>query len=78
MDCKRVNYRRFYTDVNGFKHVPELLGIKHAGRWVLVFSPDDITSGLLGIKTWGISGYTAKSAVGLATNVVEYAVKHAR
>lgn len=73
----RVQYRRFYTDVNGIKHVPELLGIKRGGRWVVVFSPDDITSGLLGIKTWGISGYRQKSAVGLATNVVEYAVKHA-
>jgi hypothetical protein len=77
MDSKRVAYRRFYTDVNGLKHVPEFLGIKHAGRWVLVFSPDDVTSGLLGIKTWGISGYAPKSAVGLATNVVEYAVKNA-
>ncbi len=77
MDSKRAEYRRFYTDVNGLKHVPKFLGIKHAGRWVLVFSPEDVTSGLLGIKTWGISGYTPKSAVGLATNVVEYAVKHA-
>lgn len=72
----RVAYRRFYLDANGTKHTAEFLGIKRAGRWVLVFSPDDVTSGLLGTDTWGISGYTPKSAVALATNVIEYAVKH--
>ncbi len=73
----RVDYRRFYIDENGIKHTPEFLGIKHAGRWVIVFSPDDVTSGFLGTNTWGISGYTPKSAVALATNVIEYAVQHA-
>ena len=76
-DIKHVRYRRYYMDVYGAKNKPELLGIKRAGRWVLVFSPDDVTSGLLGVKTWGISGYTPHSAVALATNVIEYAVKHA-
>ena len=74
---KHVRYRRYYMDVYGAKDKPEFLGIKRGGRWVLVFSPDDVTSGLLGIKTWGISGYTPASAVALATNVVEYAVQHA-
>ncbi|MDA8378787.1 MAG: DUF4159 domain-containing protein [Planctomycetia bacterium] len=73
----RVDYRRFYIDENGIKHTPEFLGIKRAGRWVIVFSPDDVTSGFLGTNTWGISGYTPKSAVALATNVIEYAVQHA-
>jgi hypothetical protein len=73
----RVDYRRYYIDTNGLKHAPELLGIKHAGRWVIVFSPDDLTAGFLGIKTWGISGYTPKSAVALATNVLQYAIAHA-
>ncbi len=76
-DIKHVRYRRYYIDVYGAKDKPEFLGIKHAGRWVLVFSPDDVTSGILGIKTWGISGYTPRSAVALANNVLEYAVKHA-
>ena len=72
----RVNYRRFYIDENGVKHTPEFLGIKRAGRWVIVFSPDDVTSGFLGTNTWGISGYTPKSAVALAANVIEYAAQH--
>lgn len=71
-----VEYRRFYIDVNGVKRAPEFLGIKRKGRWVMVFSPDDVTSGFLGTNTWGISGYTPKSAVALALNVVAYAEQH--
>ncbi len=74
-NASRVAYRRYFTDKKGVKHTPEMLGIKRGGRWVIVFSPDDVTSGLLGTNTWGISGYRSKSAIALAGNVVEYASK---
>lgn len=76
-NATRVRYRRYYIDINGIKHSPEFLGIKRANRWVIVFSPDDLTSGFLGTNTWGISGYTPNSAVDLANNVVQYAIEHA-
>ncbi len=76
-NIKHVRYRRYYINMYGPKKKPEFLGIKRAGRWVVVFSPDDVTSGMLGLKTWGISGYTSASAVALTTNVIEYAAKHA-
>ena len=75
-NAAKVWYRRYYIDINGIKHTPEFLGIKEGGRWVIVFSPDDVASGFLGTNTWGISGYTPKSAVALGTNVVQYAATH--
>lgn len=74
-NASRVDYRRYFKDKKGVKHTPEMMGIKRGGRWVIVFSPDDVTSGLLGTNTWGISGYRPKSAIALAGNVVEYATK---
>ncbi|MGC9260868.1 MAG: DUF4159 domain-containing protein [Phycisphaerae bacterium] len=76
-NATKLRYRRYYIDKNGVKRTPEFLGIKAAERWVIVFSPDDVASGFLGTNTWGISGYTPKSAVALGTNVVEYAARHA-
>lgn len=52
---------------------PRLLGIKKNDRWVVILSPDDITSGLLGTNTWGVAGYTPKFAQDLARNVILYA-----
>ena len=71
----KVKYRR--NAVAGYaKTKPDLLGVKRSGRWVLIYSPDDITSGLLGTNTWGIKGYMPKSAQALARNIIVYTAKH--
>jgi hypothetical protein len=62
---------------NGPQKTPQLSGIQIKGRWVVIFSPYDITSGLLGTRTWGISGYGSQSAQNLARNVILYALAHA-
>jgi hypothetical protein len=51
---------------------PRLAGIKKGDRWVVIFSGDDITSGLLGTNTWGIAGYAPESAQDLARNLLLY------
>jgi hypothetical protein len=56
---------------------PRLLGIKRGDRWAVIFSADDITSGLLGTTTWGVAGYAPPSAQDLARNIVLYAKKDA-
>jgi len=66
-------YRPYYIQQMGFKKTPQLLGVKKNGRWVVVFSPQDITSGLLGTNTWGIAGYAPVSAINLTRNVLCYA-----
>ena len=71
-----VMYRKFYTAREGIRNTPEMLGLKVHGRWVILFSQDDITSGLLGTNTWGILGYAPASAQALARNIICYAIAH--
>ncbi|NNM86131.1 MAG: DUF4159 domain-containing protein [Phycisphaerales bacterium] len=73
VDASKVTYRRFYVSTKGIRSKPGLLGIKIGRRWGVIFSQTDITSGLLGTHTWGILGYSPKSSVALARNIVEYA-----
>ena len=72
----KVQYRKFYVSQLGIKTKPELLGVKKGNRWVIVFSPVDVTSGLLGTNTWGILGYAPESAQAIARNVMMYALAH--
>jgi hypothetical protein len=55
---------------------PHLRGISINGRWAVIVSEEDVTSGLLGTETWGINGYTPDSAVAIAENVLLYAQAH--
>ncbi len=71
-----VHYRKFTLQEYGVKNVPQLLGVKQNHRWVIVFSPWDVTSGLLGTNTWGIAGYAPQSAQAIARNVMLYALAH--
>ncbi|MGC8561090.1 MAG: DUF4159 domain-containing protein, partial [Phycisphaerae bacterium] len=74
--AEHATYRIYYTRKMGFKSTPQLLGVKKNGRWVVIFSQDDITSGLLGTNTWGILGYAPKTAINLTRNVLCYAAAH--
>lgn len=69
-------YRSYYVAKMGFRKRPELLGVKKNGRWVVIFSQQDMTSGLLGTNTWGILGYAPQTAVNLTRNVLSYAAAH--
>ena len=70
-----VKYRRAFISRHGYSLQPRLLGIRRHGRWVIIFSPQDITGGLVGLHTWGIDGYEPKSAQTLAANIVLYSVE---
>ncbi len=72
VDASVVHYRKYYVEKNGVKSDPDLMGIKRHGRWVLLFSSEDITSGLLGTNTWGIAGYVPTSAQKLVRNMLGY------
>ena len=72
MNVTRVHYRKFVAVVDRLKTHPRLLGIKWHGRWTVVYSQYDITSGFLGTDTWGISGYAPASAQALAAQVMLY------
>ena len=68
-----VTYRRFYRRYHAFTQRPQLLGLVHKGRYVIIFSPLDISSGLIGTHAWGINGYAPVSARKLMMNILLYA-----
>lgn len=68
-----VQYRRFYLRYHGFTKRPQLLGLVHHGRYVIIFSPYDISSGLIGTHAWGINGYAPAAARKLLMNMLLYA-----
>ena len=55
---------------------PRLLGIRQEGRWVVVFSPYDVSCALEARSSSRCAGYTPQSAYDLSLNVVLYALEH--
>ncbi|HUO10559.1 MAG TPA: DUF4159 domain-containing protein [Phycisphaerae bacterium] len=70
---EQVEYRKWWVLKNGSLATPRLQYMTLEKRVGVLFSAEDITSGLLGTDTWGISGYTPRSAVALARNIVLFA-----
>jgi hypothetical protein len=70
-----VKYRRSTATVRPVELSPRLSGISRGGRWGLVFSEDDLSAGILGISTWGISGYSIADAQKLAGTLILYRLK---
>ncbi len=68
-----VTYRRFYRRYHAFTRRPQLLGLIHHGRYVIIFSPLDISSGLITTHAWGIDGYAPASARKMMMNILLYA-----
>ena len=69
-----VKYRRYYVMEKGRARKPQIQGIKLNGRWAVLYSSEDLTSGLLGTNTWGNLGYAPDSAEALVRNMLLYAV----
>jgi hypothetical protein len=68
-----VEYRKSWTLEHGQQTAPRLLFMTVNNRMAVVFSNEDITSGLLGTATWGVGGYTSDSALAIARNLVLFA-----
>ncbi len=71
-DCTAVEYRRMLIDLRGRKSNPGMQAYMIDNRPAVIYSPEDITSGLLGTNTWGILGYAPDSAQALARNIVTH------
>ena len=54
---------------------PRLKGVALDGRWVLLYSPDDVACALENVAAANCDGLTQKSAFRLATNVLFYAAE---
>ncbi|HTW94400.1 MAG TPA: DUF4159 domain-containing protein, partial [Tepidisphaeraceae bacterium] len=64
-------YAADQSNTGGFK----LMDIA-AGQGQLIYSPLDVTSGLLGTHTWGIAGYDPDYATGIVSNLLYWAASH--
>ncbi len=54
---------------------PRLKGVAIDGRWVLLYSPDDVACALENVAAANFDGLTQKSAFRLATNILFYAAE---
>jgi hypothetical protein len=71
-----VSYRHSARAVLGSLHAPRLRGLDRNGRTALIYSPEDIVTGLVGEQVGGIVGYAPDSASPLMANILTYAAKH--
>ncbi len=70
VSIKHVAYRKFVKATIGNMTRPRLIGVRWHGRWRIIFSRFDLTSGLLGTNTWGISGYAPASAQAIVRDIL--------
>lgn len=68
---ERINYRRDYALALGrAKHELRLRAAMSGDKPVVVFSSDDLTSGLVGHPCYGLRGYAPETALAIMTNLL--------
>ena len=73
---EEISLRKYAAAVKGKRPSDAALeAVTVNGRVRILFSPFDITSGLLGTDTWGIVGYAPKSAQALAENILRWGME---
>ncbi|MGN6367561.1 MAG: DUF4159 domain-containing protein, partial [Phycisphaerae bacterium] len=70
LDRDSTGFRKSTPEGRRVSGRPEVWGWKKGGRWGVLFSPLDVTSGLLGTTTWGISGYLPGTAEGVVRDML--------
>lgn len=68
-----AGYRRAGRRQARGSDIPPLRAFVHEGRIAVVLSPLDISVGLLGVETFGLSGYDGETCLALMRNLVLYA-----
>lgn len=70
---EKVRYRKALRTTLAEPTNPRLRGVTHNGRLVIIFSPDDLTAGLVRYSRWELRGYEPLSSFELARNALLYA-----
>ncbi|HEY7119335.1 MAG TPA: DUF4159 domain-containing protein, partial [Tepidisphaeraceae bacterium] len=65
-----VEYRSFARSRMGASQVLRLKGIRFRGKWAVVFSAEDLSTGLVGQQVDGIYGYTPRCATEVLRRLV--------
>ncbi len=74
-DTRRVGYSRFANRQMGQTFTPRLQVIMLDGRPAVVYSPEDLTAAMAGVRHWGVFGYDTPSARKLAANGILVATR---
>jgi len=75
-DMGRVRFRPYALRSMGPVNSPRLQAIEIDGRPAVIFSAEDVTCALAGLKHWGIFGYLPDSARKLAANSILHKLHH--
>jgi hypothetical protein len=72
-----VSYRRLGRTVTGqILHRPQVRGLTRDKRIAVLFSPQDLATGLVGQPNGGVIGYDPASATKVMADIVKYAAHH--
>jgi hypothetical protein len=74
VDLSTVHLRRFTTEKYGLTGGGGIDTFSY-GKGLVLITPFDITSGLLGIETWDIHGYAPAYARGLVKNLALWTLR---
>lgn len=74
---KEIEYREYSRKKLGAAKGPQLRGIQIKDRVAVIYSREDLSTGLVGEPVDGVYGYTPKSAMELVSGVLLYATERA-
>jgi endoglucanase Acf2 len=66
----RIALRPFARTTNGLMSAPRLIGIQRGGKTAVIYSPLDLTTGLVGTQVDGVNGYDPASSAALMMNLL--------
>lgn len=72
----RTPFRAFSVLHHRYPALPRLTAIEYQARPAVLFSQDDLTMGLLGIRRWGINGYRPEAADALVTQLLGWTARN--
>jgi hypothetical protein len=70
---ENVKYRDFAQRVVGSAKTPKLQGVERGGRWIVIYSREDLSGGLVGQAVDGIIGYDPATSTAIMSRIVRYA-----
>lgn len=70
---KNITFRRAARQVAAGQTYPRLRGFKLGKRWAVIYSPMDVSCGLLGTPIYNCKGFAPESALQIARNMILYA-----
>jgi hypothetical protein len=69
-----LKVRTYVVQIRGEKDPPPIVSMK-LGQGQVIFSELDVTSGLLGTTTWGVTGYLPQTSQAIAGNTLLWSMR---